>query len=358
MKYLNALNKIPGVGSQKMKMLMDYFGTAENIWKSSFENILKAGLTENLANIIIQKRPHINPDKEWEKIQKENIKTILLTDEEYPKLLKEIVNPPYILYIRGEFDFNAAPLITIVGSRKCTPYGERVALSFGRELAQAGITVVSGLAFGIDAAAHRGALEARGKTIAVLGSGLSDPEIGPRINFELSRKIMESGALLSELSIDTPSAPGSFPARNRIMAGLSLGTIVIEAARESGSLITSRLALDFNREVFAVPGSIFSPASEGTNDLLKSGAKLAGSIKDILEELNLEKMKAAEEVKHIIPETEEEKAIVSVLSIEPTHIDKIIKLSKLKTPAVSSTLAILEMKGIIKDIGGQNYIIL
>jgi DNA processing protein len=224
-------------------------------------------------------------------------------------------------------------------------------------LARAGIAVVSGLALGIDSFAHRGALEGGGKTIAVLGSSLEDQNIGPRTNFELSRDIMESGALVSEFPVGVTSLPGNFPARNRIMAGMTLGTLVIEAAVDSGSLITASLALEFNREVFALPGSVFSPQSEGTNKLIKSGAKLVTNIADILEELNIEQVKAAEKVKKIIPASAEEEIILKKLSHEPTHIDNITKLTKLEASVISSTLAIMEMKGMVKNIGGQNYIL-
>jgi len=249
-------------------------------------------------------------------------------------------------------------MITVVGSRKLTSYGKQAAYGLAQDLSRAGITIVSGMALGIDAAAHRGALDAKGKTIAVLGNGLDDKNISPRTNFNLSREIIFSGALVSDYPAGTPALPGSFPARNRIMAGMSLGTLVIESAQASGTLITANLALDFNREIFAVPGSIFSPASEGTNQLIKSGAKLVSSAKDILEELNIEKIKEAEKIKKVIPDSPDEEKILKILSNEPLHIDKIIKLSRLKTSTASSTVAIMEMKGMIKNMGGQNYIVL
>lgn len=362
MRYLNALNIINGLGCQKMKMLLGVFGTAEKAWQADLKELEKSGIGDNIAQKIADERKNINPDEEWEKLKKENIKMITLTDENYPALLKEISSSPYIIYVKsaagGSYDFNAEPMIAIVGSRKYTQYGKQAAENFARELARVGITVVSGMAIGIDSFAHRGALEAGGKTIAVLGSSLEDKNIGPRSNYELSRNIIESGALISDFPIGIASLPGNFPARNRIMAGLSLGTIVIEAALESGSLITANLALEFNREVFAVPGSIFSPQSEGTNKLIKSGAKLAASIADILEELNIEKRTAEENVKKIIPATPEEEKIMKNLSPEPIHIDRLIKITKLEASAVSGTLAVMEMKGMIRNIGGQNYILL
>lgn len=358
MKYLNALNKIQGVGSQKMKILLDFFGTAEDVWKANPSDLKKSKIGVALAEKIITEREKINPDEEWEKMEKENIKMFTLENSEYPKLLGEIPNPPYILYMRGDFDLNSTPMLAVVGSRKYTAYGKQVAYELSRELTGAGITIVSGMALGIDSFAHRAALSAGGKTIAVLGSSLEDANIGPRTNFELSKDIINSGALISDYPAGIPSIPGNFPARNRIMAGMTLGTLVVEAAQESGSLITANLALEFNREVFAVPGSIFSPQSEGSNKLIKSGAKIVSGVKDILEELHIEQKKEAEKIKTIIPATNEEEKILKTLSPDPVHIDTIAKMTKLEASVASSTLAIMEMKGMVRNIGGQNYILL
>lgn len=359
MKYLNALNKINGVGSQKMRMLLEFFESAENAWFATRADFIRCGLEEKLAEKIIQGREKINPDAEWEKLQKESIQVVALTNSAYPDLLKQIHNPPSILYVKGDYtNFNASPMIAIVGSRKFTNYGSQVAFAIARDLARAGIIVVSGLAIGIDAIAHRGALEGKGRTMAVLGSSLEDYQIGPRINFGLSREIIAQGALVSEYPLGTEANVGTFPTRNRLMAGMALGTLVIEAARGSGSLITANLALEFDRDVFAIPGSIFSPQSEGSNDLIKAGAKLVGSAKDILEELKIEEVKNAAQVKKIIPASVEEEIILKQLSHEPVHVDKIIKMVKLEVNVISSTLSIMEMKGLVKDIGGQNYILI
>lgn len=359
MKYLNALNKIQGVGAQKMKMLLDYFGTAEKAWSASQKELEASGLSEKLVNKIIAERPAIDPDKEWADMEKREIQMITANDEAYPRLLKEIPSPPYILYIRGNLNaLNAQPMIAIVGSRKFTQYGQQVASSFARDLAHSGITVVSGLALGIDAIAHRAALEAGGTAIAIIGSSLEDENIGPRTNFELAQNILLSGgAIMSEYPLGVSSLPANFPARNRIMAGMTLGTLVVEAAPDSGTLITAGLALEFNREVFAVPGPIFSPSSVGTHNLIKNGAKMATSVQDILEELKLEKRVEIERAKTIIPDSPEEEKVLKLLSHEPTHIDNIIKMAKLEASVASSTLVMLEMKGLVKNIGGQNYII-
>jgi DNA processing protein len=359
MKYLNALNLIYGLGPQKMKQLIGYFGKAETAWNASLEELLKSGIGPAVAEKLNTERNNINPEVEWGKLSKYNIEILTLTDPNYPALLKEIPSAPYILYIRGEYrDLNSRPMLAIVGSRKFTSYGKQVAERFSSDLARAGIAVVSGLALGIDATAHRGALEGDGKTIAVMGNSLEDEMIAPRSNFNLSQEITQSGLLISDYPLGTPSLPANFPARNRLMAGMTLGTLVIEAAEDSGSLITASLALEFNREVFAVPGSVFSPVSLGTNNLIRMGAKMAAGVKDILEELHVEARQIQEQVKKIIPASPEEEKMLKILTHEPLHIDKIIKLSKLETSVASSTLSLMEMKGMVKNIGGQNYIII
>ena len=361
MKYLNALNKINGVGPQKMKMLLDFFKTPENIWKADAENLAKTGIGESLANKIISERGRINPDKEWEKLEKENVRMIVFEDQNYPASLREISSAPYVLYVKSDLEISKifdAPMIAVVGSRKMTGYGKQIAYSFAHDLSAAGITVVSGMALGVDAEAHLGAIEAKGKTIAVLGSGLDDKNIGPKANFNLSRKIIQEGALVGDFPMETESLPSFFPARNRLMAGLTLGTLVIEAQMGSGSLITANLALEFNREVFSVPGSILSPSSEGTNSLIKSGAKLVTGVQDILEELQLEKITQTKKAREIIPDSPEEEIILKNLGTEAVHIDKLVKLTKLKTARILSTLSLLEMKGMVRNIGGQNYIII
>lgn len=357
MKYLNALNKIEGLGQKKIKILMNFFDSAEEIWKADFSTLAKSGIGEKFAQRTSDQRSAIDPDDEWAKLEKENVLAFSLKDENYPSLLKQIPDSPYILYMKGDPDCLRMPLVAIVGSRKLTEYGNRVAFGFAKELAKNNVCVVSGLAFGIDACAHRGALDAKGKTIAVLGNSLDADSIAPRTNFGLSEEIIESGGLLiSEFPIKTSADVWTFPARNRIMAGMSMGTLVVEAAKESGSLITANLALDYNREVFSVPGPIFSPQSEGTNMLIKSGAKLASSGKDILEELRLDQVADSRDEKFSGDLSEEEKKVLGALSHEGKHVDIIIKLTKLETSAISSTLSLLEIKGLIKNIGGQNYI--
>ena len=358
MKYLNALNKIDGLGCKKLKQLVNFFGSGEAAWEADFNSLVKSGIGEVVAEKILAQRPNINPDEEWAKVEKENMQVFSIQDENYPPLLKQIPDSPYLIYMKGNLGCLKLPMVAVVGSRKLTEYGNQATRVFARDLANNGICVVSGLAFGIDAAAHRGALDAKGKTIAVLGNSLDAESIYPRSNFQLAEEIIENdGLLISEFPVKTQAANWTFPARNRIMAGMSLGTLVVEAALESGSLITANLALDYNREVFAVPGPIFSPQSAGTHLLIKSsGAKLVSCAADILSELKIEQNLKPPTEKINLELNEEEKNILSILSHEKIYIDRITKLTKLETATVSSTLSMLEIKGLVKNVGGQQYI--
>jgi DNA processing protein len=359
MKYLHALNKIEGIGLQKIKTLLAAFGTAENIWQASLPALRQTLGGDKLPERIFLEKQKIDPDAEWEKLEKSSIRAIDLINPNYPRLLKEIHNPPYIIYTRGELVFDEIPTIAIIGSRKFSSYGEQLANTFARDLATAGFTIVSGLALGIDAISHKGTLEVKGKTIAVLGSGVDDESIYPRANFNLAQEIIASGGLvMSDYPPGTPPTRMTFPARNRIIVGLSLGTLVIEAGEKSGALITARMTLENNREVFAIPGSIFSPTSIGTNNLIKSGAKMVTCMQDILEELNLSQALETKQKTLKLPENKEEETLLEVLSDIPLHIDNIAKQSNLTVSAISANLTMMEIKGWVKNLGGQNYILL
>ncbi len=361
---LYALSLIPGIGSKTLRDMVAHLGSAEAAWAADEKTLLAInGLGPKTVGALIAGRRSIDPDKEWEKIASQGIDILAFTDERYPHLLKEIPDAPALLYVRGNYDWQgkqrAKPLIAIVGSRRFTSYGEQAAHRFATDLASAGYIVVSGLAFGIDSIAHKAALEAGSETLAVLGSGVDDACITPQSHLPLGRAVMKAGALLSEYPPGTAATEGTFPARNRIMAGMSLGTLVIEAAERSGTLITARLALDYNREVFAVPGPIFSPSSLGANALIKAGAKIVTSVQDILEEFPLKTNHT--QVRHAIPEdnislSPEEQKILRILSHEPVHVDKIVKAATLGTSSASAALSLLEIKGLVKNIGGMNYI--
>ena len=284
----------------------------------------------------------------------DEIKTTNIQDENYPKLLKGIKNAPEVIYYRGEMksDENC---FAVVGTRRFSPYGKQVALEMAGDLAEAGLIIVSGLAPGIDTFAHTATVERRKRTIAVLGTGVDEKSIYPQSNLKLAQKILETGgALISEYPPDQRGTQFTFPQRNRIISGLSLGILVIEAKEKSGALITAHYAFEQNRKVFAIPGPIHSLNSKGCHYLIKRGAKLVESANDILKDLNLPAGRQVYQ-KGIIGETEEENLILNVLKEEVLDIDKIIEKTKLSAAKVASTLAILEIKGKVRNLGGNTF---
>lgn len=357
-KYWLAFSQIQKIGPIKFQKILGYFNNLKNAWQAEAADFIKAGLEEKLAQEIIILRQGINPNEEWEKLEKEevNFKTIL--DNDYPRLLKEIYDAPPILYYRGSLEPLNQFCLAVVGTRKFSPYGRQAAEEIVFDLASQGITIVSGLALGIDAIAHEACLKAKGKTIAVLGSGIDWQNIYPATNRYLAKKIIETGgAVVSEYPIGTMPAKFTFPMRNRIISGLSLGTLVIEAPESSGALITAKHALEQNREVFALPGNIFNYHSQGTNNLIKQGAKLVTKASDILEEFNWQQIADFGAETKITPDSLEEEIILKILSKEPLHIDKIANGSKLKVNVLASLLTMMEIKGMVKDVGGKNYVI-
>ncbi len=283
----------------------------------------------------------------------EDIKQINIEDNNYPKILKEIHDPPKTLYIRGNFHDDDKTAVGIVGTRNYTSYGKQVAENIAGDLAEAGITIISGLAKGIDTWAHKSALDRGGRTIAVLGSAVDSKNLYPSCNRKLAEKITQNGAVISEYPLGTKSERWFFAQRNRIISGLSLGVLVIEAPEKSGALITATQAVEQNRDVFAIPGPIYSENSIGTNGLIKMGAKLVTCANDILEELNLPLLE--DKRKKFKPENKWEENLLNILTKEPIHIDEINKQSKLEPGLVSSTLMMLELRGIVKNHGGSYY---
>ncbi|MDD5043558.1 MAG: DNA-processing protein DprA [Patescibacteria group bacterium] len=359
LSYWVALTQFPKIGPVRFNKLLNYFPDIAGAWRASFSELKKAGLEENIAEEFIIKRQEIEPDREWQKVEEENLKIITIKDAGYPKLLKEIYNAPYLLYYRGSLhDINNDFTIAVVGTRKISPYGRQVTEEIAARLAQNKITVISGLALGVDALAHLAALNNRGKTLAVLGSGADKNSVYPVANRCLAEKIIaEGGAIISEHPIGTPPLKHHFPARNRIIAGLSLGTLIVEAGEESGALITARCALEQNREVFAVPGNIYSKTSIGPNNLIKMGARAVTSAEDILETLNLENSEIFTANQKILADNPSEEKLLLYLSKEPKHIDELVRETKLNAAETASALTLMEMKGKVKNLGGMNYIL-
>ncbi len=362
-KYWNAFKLFSGFNLNFLKRVLNYFPSLETAFKADSLEFKKAGLDEKTIGDFLIRRKEINPDQEWEKLEKEKIKIITIKDKNYPPLLSEIYDPPLVIYYKGNFgheklfDKNEVSL-AVVGTRKCSPYGLQVAEEITKNLAENGLNIISGLALGVDTIAHKSALEKGAYTVAVLGSGIDEKTIYPPTNLNLAREIIEkNGAIISEHPYATPPLRHHFPLRNRIISGLSIGTLVIEAPYESGALITARSALDQNREVFAVPGNITSRNAEGPNNLIKLGAHLVTSGKDILEILNLKQINIEPKSKKIIAKSPEEEIILKFLSKEPIHIDKLSELSKLETAKLNSTLTLMEMENKVKNLGSMNYIL-
>jgi DNA processing protein len=355
LKYWVAFSGIPGIGRVRISRLKEYFGSLQDAWKAPEGKLQQAGLDSRSIDALVTLRPRISIDAEMDKLERHRVNALICEDPNYPSILKEIYDYPPVLYVRGSLPAEDEPCLSIVGTRRPTVYGRQVTEEIVADLARSGITIISGLARGIDSVAHRAALDAGGKTVAVFGSGLDI--VYPGENAKLAQAIVEHGALVSEYPLGVKPKPENFPLRNRIMSGLSLGVLVVEAGERSGALITAHQALEQNREVFAIPGSILSPASQGTNRLIQEGAKLVRNYADILQELNLTIVVQQAEIKESSPANEVESAILKQLSSEPSHIDEVCRRSGLTMPEVSSTLAMLELKGIARQVGNMNYVL-
>ena len=354
-KYWVGFSLIPGIGRVKLSQLESHFGSLEKAWQATSSELKHAGLDRGAINAVTYWQQKVSLDEEMEKLDHYGVKVLTFHDPDYPSRLKEIYDYPPLLYVRGSILPQDEFCLAVVGTRRATVYGRQVAEEIGTDLAHSQITIVSGLAKGIDSIAHRAALEAGGRTIAVFGCGLDI--VYPAENAALARDIIQHGALVSEHPLGTRPKAENFPRRNRIMSGLSLGVLVVEADETSGAMITARLALEQNREVFAIPGSILSPASRGTNRLIQEGAKLVHSYTDILEELNLTAVAQQMELKEVIPASDTEALLLKQLSAEPTHIDEVCCSTGLPVATVSSTLSMMELKGLVKQVGNMNYIL-
>jgi len=357
-KHLIALSHFLKFGPVKIKRLKKYFPDFKTVFSASVNELIQASIEEKLALEFVTKRNLVPIDKILDQLEREKIGVIYPEHEKYPKLLLQIYDAPEILYYRGNLDNINQFNIAVVGSRKYTAYGAQITEAIVKDLVRHGLTIVSGLALGIDTIAHNMAVKEGGNTIAVLGCGINNRAIYPSINKGLAERIIDSGGVVfSEFPLNTPPLRHHFPQRNRIVSGLSMGTLVVEAAEKSGALITSKYALDQNREVFAVPGNIYSPVSQGPNSLIKQGAKAVTCAQDIIETFEIENIPAKIESRKIIADTPEERLIISHLSHEPIHIDEIIRLTNLSTATAGGTLIMMEMKGLVRNIGGTKYIL-
>ena len=383
-KSLIHLNLIPGIGNYTIRRLLAAFGSAEkSLAATSAELAQIDGLTPDVRQQLIDGRSRAPLAQELELIEQHQCHVVTINDDAYPALLKQIDDPPVLLYIIGNFPLPDTLSIAIVGSRSPTKYGKTISQQLSHQLAERGVTVVSGFARGIDTCVHRGALEADGRTVAVFGCGLSI--MYPETNRALAVEIIESGALVSEFPMTMPPRGKNFPRRNRVISGLTLGTLVVEASERSGSLITARHAAEQGREVFAVPGQIFSGRSRGTHSLINQGATLINSVDDLLDALpqnytqilggeSLEPPAAKQPDKIARPQsvekrstptpqpkanlnlTPEEQTVLSAMGADSVHIDEITRVTQLPIGKVSSLLVMLELKGVVQQLPGKQFV--
>lgn len=375
LSYWIAFSRVIGIGPVRFKLLLDFFQQdVAAAWQASFATLAEAGLDQNTIKSFLKQRASITPQQELERLEHLRIRIITWKDDTYPPLLKKIEYAPPVLYICGNLtDDDHRYSLGIVGTRKMSHYGRQVTAHFAQELARGKFTVVSGLAIGVDTVAHTAALDAGGRTIAVLACGLDI--IYPASNFNLAKRIVESGqgALLTTFPLGVQPEAKNFPARNHIISGLSLGILVTEAPQKSGALITASSALEQGREVFAIPGSIFSHSGSGVNKLIQDGAHPVTNINDIMASFNIFTMipqqidlptstetqfdlPTSTEVQIDLPTTDEEQALLALLGPKPCHIDDLIRISELPTQDVTAALTTLELKGMVKSLGSMQYV--
>lgn len=360
-----ALALTPGLGPRLSARLLQRFDSPEGVFRASLPQLESCSLTAAAAQAIFKKEAFKRAEKELASIQKiAGCSLLNWTEPEYPQTLLQIYDPPVSLYVRGDPQVLNLPSLSIVGTRKPTQYGSQMAERLGRDLAARGLLIVSGMARGIDAIGHHGAMAVNGRAIGVLGTGID--VCYPKENKKLYEKVLERGAMISEFPLHTHPAPENFPVRNRIVAGMPLGVVVVEGAQYSGSLITARLAMEFGREVFGVPGNVTQPVSFAPNQLIKQGAKLVTNAEDVIEELPTPVRAALMQVER--PEAEQrnqlaaaalspaQKKLYDLLSTdEPRHIDDIVERSGLNSSEVLATLFDLEMKGMIRQLPGKQF---
>ncbi|GMQ78648.1 MAG: DNA-processing protein DprA [Anaerolineae bacterium] len=356
LKYWLGFNLVKGIGPAKLSILLERFGSIRDAWNASRRELELLGLDRKSIESLEERRNSLNLGEELAKVEKIGASLLTWDSPDYPRYLREIPNSPPLLYVRGELKSSDQWALAVVGTRRLTTYGRQVTRELVSDLVRNQVTIISGLAKGIDAEAHKSALDAGGRTIAVLGSGVN--YIYPSEHRSLAQRIVSGrGAILSDYPLGTAPESRNFPPRNRIISGLSMGVLVIEAGERSGALITAEFGLEQDREIFAVPGNINSPASKGTNRLIKQGAKLVQNVDDILEELNLALIPEHIKADKILPDSPEEAILLDHLSRQPTHIDELTRQAGLPTSLVSSTLTMMELKGMVQQVGAMNYVV-
>ena len=353
--YWIVLSMAAGIGPVRFQRLLEVCGGARRAWEATDLELAAAGLERRTADSLRRLRQRTAPDAVSRRLAQLGIRAITLLDDEYPTNLRDVADPPPVLFVRGRLAARDARAVALVGTRRATSYGQAVADRLARELAAAGVTVVSGLARGVDTAAHRAVVQAGGRTIAVLGNGLD--QVYPPENAGLARQIVENdaGAVVSEFAPGVRPDAVNFPRRNRLISGLSLGTVIVEAGEHSGALITADFALEQGRDVLAVPGSIFGPMSAGTNQLLRQGATPVTCAQDILEAIGATPAEATPLAQHLPELGAREGCVLEALSAEPHHADELARTLRLSSGEVAATLAMLELKGLARQVGSMLY---
>jgi len=354
-RYWVGFNIVRGIGPTRLRALLDYFGDVERAWHSSQEELRSAGLDRRSLKNLLSVRATRDLDQEMERIAAVGARVLTWESSDYPRLLREIHDSPPLLYVKGTLTEQDAWAVAVVGTRRASSYGREVTRQLTTTLARSGITIVSGLARGIDGEAHWAALKAGGRTIAVLGCGID--RVYPPEHRKLAHRIVDQGAIVSDYPLGTPPEGPNFPPRNRIISGLSLGVLVAEAGVRSGALITADYAAEQGRDVFAVPGSILMRNSRGTNALIQDGAGIVLGAEDVLEELNLTMVAEQSEARQALPADEGEAALLAYLSAEPTHVDELRQQVGMPIAQVTSTLALMELKGMVRQVGGMKYVV-
>ncbi len=353
-RYWVGFNLVRGIGAVRLQSLIAHFGDVASAWRATPEALRASGLGPRVIERLLEVRRSVDLEKLWEKIAERGIHILTWEEETYPLRLREIDQPPPVLYVRGELLAEDDFAVAVVGTRRVTPYGRQVAEELSAYLAANGVTVVSGLARGVDAIAHSAAIQAGGRSIAVLGSGVDI--IYPPENRSLAEKLLAGGALVSDYPIGTAPESNNFPPRNRIISGLSLAVVVVEAGETSGALITAEFAAEQGREVFAVPGNILAQQSRGTNRLIQNGAQPLLSPQDLMQALNLTRVGEQKAARKILPADAVEAKLLEVLGQEPLHVDDLRSQTGLPVERISAALVMMELKGLVRQVGSMNYV--
>ncbi|MBN1179575.1 MAG: DNA-processing protein DprA [Anaerolineae bacterium] len=351
--YYIGFNLAQGIGPVRLRALIEACGDIQQAWEAPVHVLSAAGLDRRSLESLLATRASVDLEREVERLAAAGVQAMTWEDSAYPSLLSEVHSPPPLLYVRGRLEAEDAWAVAVVGTRRISAYGRETTRRLAGDLARSGITIVSGLARGVDGVAHRAALDAGGRTIAVLGCGVD--QVYPPEHRELARHIMGNGALVSEYPLGTLPEARNFPPRNRIISGLSMGVLITEAGRRSGALITADYAAEQGRDVFAVPGPIFAAGSAGTNRLIQDGAHVVLETADILTELNLTMVSEQSQAREVLPATAVEAALLSHLSSTPTHVDALGRAVGLPIAEVTSTLALMELKGMVRRVEGMTY---